>query len=305
MSKYIYIIYKTTNIINNMFYIGAHKQDLCFPVLFDGYLGSGSYLKRAIKKFGRENFIRETLFIYYTPEEAFVKEAEIVDVTFIKRKDTYNIQLGGSGDMVFNDIKRMRISKAMKGKTSSFKGHKHTKETKQLLSNINKTKVGELNNFFGHKHTEETKQTISKKAKERFSDETFRIKFQNSMKNRILIFSDEYRRKLSEKSKRMWREHPERMFSLTKWQEENGGAFTGHKHTEESKRKMSLKLSGKKNPVYGKTHTEEARKKISEKRKGNPIGKSEFVTCPHCGKQGFARGIKGKHFDKCKFKQNK
>jgi hypothetical protein len=72
-SKHIYIVYKTTNLVNGKFYIGVHKQDFFLPIIFDGYLGSGLMLKRAIKKYGEENFIRETLHIFYTAKEAYKK----------------------------------------------------------------------------------------------------------------------------------------------------------------------------------------------------------------------------------------
>jgi hypothetical protein len=49
------IIYKTTNTINNKIYIGKaiHNNPK--------YLGSGLLLNRAIKKYGREMFVREVI----------------------------------------------------------------------------------------------------------------------------------------------------------------------------------------------------------------------------------------------------
>ena len=46
-----FILYETTNLINNKKYIGVHKT----IDLNDGYLGSGIYLRNAIKKYGKEN----------------------------------------------------------------------------------------------------------------------------------------------------------------------------------------------------------------------------------------------------------
>lgn len=90
----VYIVYKTTNVINNKIYIGIHKQkDECF----DGYLGSGVVLSDAILKYGESNFVRETLFVFHTLDEARAKEKELVDKDFCKRLDTYNIAIGGTG----------------------------------------------------------------------------------------------------------------------------------------------------------------------------------------------------------------
>lgn len=91
-NKY-HIIYKTTNIINNKIYIGAHSTDN----VDDGYLGSGKLINESIKKYGVENFKKEILYFFKTPEEMFEKEKEIVTEEFINRSDVYNIVTGGFG----------------------------------------------------------------------------------------------------------------------------------------------------------------------------------------------------------------
>ena len=46
-------IYLTTNLINGKKYIGRRKSN---KFLGESYLGSGTHLKNAVKKYGRENF---------------------------------------------------------------------------------------------------------------------------------------------------------------------------------------------------------------------------------------------------------
>ena len=88
-----YTIYKTTNKLNNKVYIGMHKT----KNPYDGYMGSGKLFKRAVGKYGKENFVKEVLFIFDTAEEMFAKEKEIVNKLFIESNNTYNIMEGGRG----------------------------------------------------------------------------------------------------------------------------------------------------------------------------------------------------------------
>lgn len=88
-----HIVYQTTNTVNNMIYVGAHSTD----IIEDGYLGSGHRLTLAIEKYGVKSFTRSILHIFDTPEEMFLKEAEIVNIEFLKRPDVYNIVEGGFG----------------------------------------------------------------------------------------------------------------------------------------------------------------------------------------------------------------
>ena len=87
----LYTIYKTTNSLSGKIYIGTHKTEN----INDGYFGSGLHIKRALKKYGKRQFIKETLHIFQTPEEMFAKEKELVDETFVNRPDTYNKTVGG------------------------------------------------------------------------------------------------------------------------------------------------------------------------------------------------------------------
>jgi GIY-YIG catalytic domain len=88
-----YTIYKITNQIDGKIYIGSHKT----KDLNDSYMGSGKYLKHAIQKHGIENFTKDILFVFDTPEEMYAKEADIVNDDFLALENTYNLKTGGFG----------------------------------------------------------------------------------------------------------------------------------------------------------------------------------------------------------------
>ncbi|EQA7786724.1 GIY-YIG nuclease family protein [Acinetobacter baumannii] len=88
-----YYTYKITNTVNGHFYIGAHKTSR----LDDGYMGSGTVLKKAIKKYGIENFTKEILKFHPDQKSMYEHEKEIVDANLVLNKKSYNIKLGGQG----------------------------------------------------------------------------------------------------------------------------------------------------------------------------------------------------------------
>ena len=93
MNKIYNYFYKITNNINNHFYYGVH----CTDNLNDGYMGSGTRLKYAYKKYGMENFSKEILKFFDTVKEAYEYEAEVVNETLMLDPNCYNIKQGGQG----------------------------------------------------------------------------------------------------------------------------------------------------------------------------------------------------------------
>lgn len=84
-------IYLTTNLINGTKYIGQHKG------IFDSnYLGSGKLIRRAIKKYGSENF--NVLVLEYAPTKEKLNELEIDYIAKLKAsgESNYNLAKGGS-----------------------------------------------------------------------------------------------------------------------------------------------------------------------------------------------------------------
>lgn len=101
-----YIVYLTINKVNKKIYVGVHKT---INNKFDFYIGCGIYtnkpssykksktlLQRAVNKYGPDAFMRITLYEFDTEIEALKKEEEIVNAQFLKRKDVYNMTLGGN-----------------------------------------------------------------------------------------------------------------------------------------------------------------------------------------------------------------
>lgn len=125
------VIYETVNNINGKKYIGKDSKNN------PNYLGSGKYLKLAIKKYGRENFSKNILQYCSSLEELNQAEVEwIVQLNCKNSENYYNVI-----DTVtpcrkgkpLSNIHRQKISNSRKGK-------KHTTETKRKLSLIKKGK---------------------------------------------------------------------------------------------------------------------------------------------------------------------
>jgi len=191
-----YIIYKTTNIINRKIYIGVHATKN--PDVFDGYLGSGKILKQAIKKYGEENFHREILHVFNTPEEAFDEERRIVNKIFIERRDNYNIKIGGDGFAAgadhpmygkhLSEEHKKKLSESLSGDNNPNYGKPHSEEYKKKISENHFDCSAENNPMYGKHHTEETKKKMRKSHLSNKGE---------NHPNWGKLFSAEYRNKLS------------------------------------------------------------------------------------------------------------
>ena len=123
MNKF-YYLYKITNWINGKIYIGVHSTNN----LNDGYMGSGTAIKAAIKKYGIGYFTKEILEQFNSIEEMYIAEKIIVDEEFINDKMTYNCMTGGSGGWgKLSQETCSRISNSKLNKILSY-------ETKLLIS---------------------------------------------------------------------------------------------------------------------------------------------------------------------------
>lgn len=105
MEKTYNYVYQITNNVNNKIYVGVHKTNN----MDDGYMGSGTLLKRAYMKYGKSAFTKTILKHFSTYNEALLYEAEVVDEDFMRRTDTYNIRTGGISNAMFNEETKDKI----------------------------------------------------------------------------------------------------------------------------------------------------------------------------------------------------
>ena len=90
------IIYKTTNLINGKIYIGQSINN------DPKYLGSGVFLKNAIEKHGKENFLKEVIDVADSVDELNEKEIYWIEKYNSTDKNIgYNLCSGGKGFKIY------------------------------------------------------------------------------------------------------------------------------------------------------------------------------------------------------------
>lgn len=235
------VVYLTTNMINGKQYIGLDKKNN------PSYLGSGLMLKRAIKKYGRKNFVKEIL-----QECSSIQELKDAEKMWIRKFNAdlsvnfYNLSRGGemNGPTHHSEETKRKISERNLGKKMSYESRKKisianrgrirsmiTREKLRIanigktLSDTHKDKIS--NSLIGGVHSEETRK---------------RIRESNIGKNLGKFPSEETRKKLS-------------------------NAATGKKHTEETKQKIRLKNVGNRSRT-GMPHSVETKEKIRSSHLG-------------------------------------
>lgn len=243
MDRKNWYIYEIKNLINGKTYIGQKQCLYDKTPETDNYFGSGIYIKRAIKKYGINNFSK-TIIIFdsFTKEEIDEYERYYIALYRLAGKAEYNIADGGNGGNL-GILVNKKISEALKNNvklSNSIKGRKFSEEHKR---NLSKSKKGKK----GHAWSEEQKQ----KMRKRMSGEN------NPMYGKPI--SDEAKAKQS-KSMRA-RITPEFIENIRQ-------RNLGKRHNEETKQRLRLLNLGENNPMFGKHLSEEAKQKISKSVKG-------------------------------------
>lgn len=167
-----YTVYQTTNTVNGKIYIGVHKTEN--PN--DAYIGSGKILKQAVKLYGKSSFVKQVLFVFDDINDAYLKEAELVNEEFVKRDDTYNVVCGGS---VSTDRDPTKPRKVLRGKDHPNYGKRHTDEHRRNISN--KLRGRPRSREAIEKFSEKMKGRVSPMKGKRLTDEDKRKKSESAL----------------------------------------------------------------------------------------------------------------------------
>ena len=216
------IIYKTTNLINGKIYIGQSINN------DPKYLGSGVFLKNAIEKHGKENFLKEVIDVADSVGELNEKEIYWIEKYNSTDKNIgYNLCSGGKGlkiysnkseeekEEIFNflsnankkawnrkisnisddDLKNLKKLKS----EASKKGWQLTEEEyKERCKNISE---GLINNNFDY--SENTKKFWANLDDDRYDEIINKIRESN--KRYWANLSDDKKKEISESKKEYWK----------------------------------------------------------------------------------------------------
>ena len=167
--KYHYT-YKTTNLINERYYLGMHSTNR----LDDGYLGSGKRLYYELNKYGRDNFKFKILKHFKSREELVQAEIKLITEEDLSNPNCLNLKSGGSGGLVnklhLHKLKAgARAYMKEKWKDQEFKKHISEAVRLQRKKEINEGRYSSPNrgHWKGRKHKPESIQKMKESAKGR------------------------------------------------------------------------------------------------------------------------------------------
>lgn len=161
-----HFIYKTTNLLNDKFYIGMHSTSN----LKDGYLGSGKRLRYSIRKHGKENFKTEILEWLNDRAELAERENALVHTELLKDPLCMNLVVGGlGGNGGFRSVEQQRNRSIAGGRAfaNRLKTDPALLQRYRNMGSISMTQAhidGKIkyDTFTGKYHTDETKNKMRK-----------------------------------------------------------------------------------------------------------------------------------------------
>ena len=170
--KKYHFIYKTTNLKNGKFYVGMHSTHN----LNDGYMGSGTVLRRSIRRNGIENFKIEYLEFFDNRVDLISKERQLINEDLLKDPMCMNLQPGGGGGFCNEQHKWKYILAGSKAGTAAltekfknpeFKANWGSVRKQAWESNTAENKAKIMKPLLEYRGTKHTKETIEKMKQQR------------------------------------------------------------------------------------------------------------------------------------------
>lgn len=156
------------------------------------------------------------------------------------------------------------IPKTVSHRTNLSKSKIGTKMPESFVLNLKENMKGDKNPNYGNQWSQEMKDSLSKKKK--------------GVPNNV-VWTEEMRKELSDKTK---------------------GKYNG---TEETKKKISETLTGRKASEETKQKQSESQKTRFSENPHPSLGPQKTVECPYCSKIGGVSNMSRYHFDNCKEKK--
>lgn len=168
-----YIVYKTTNKINNKYYIGVHQTN----DIEDGYLGSGKVIRQAIKRYGYKAFYKDILAVYNNKNDMYAKEKELVNEKTLSDPLCYNL-LNGGRDTFKNSI--YNLNKAVTARHKKKYIYVSKRNITKCISPVEEKKYIENGWLRGNK-------TLSKRVKGHITSGAHRNKISKTLTGTLFV----------------------------------------------------------------------------------------------------------------------
>lgn len=242
-------VYQAKNLLNGKCYIGKTIGSLkgrTYGHIHDIKKGSNSYFHNAIRKYGLESFQWNVLYRSNNENDLLEMEKEFIKLSNTMAPNGYNISLGGKGSVGYHhsDEAKAKIRKAAQGK-------KHSKES---IDKMRKAKIGKVISLEakmkisqalkGRKLSEETKRKIGKAGIGRKPSEETRVKLHNAQLGNTKGLGRKHRHTEESKAKMSLAQKGKEISKETRAKISN--ALIGHKISEETKAKIGVSNKGKK-----------------------------------------------------------
>jgi group I intron endonuclease len=228
------IIYKITNNFNNKIYIGQDRNNN------PSYFGSGKKIQRAIKKYGKENFVKEIL-------------EECIDENHMNEREVYWISKYNSQD------RKIGYNISNGGKEGD----------RQIGQDIAKNGIY---NYWVEKYGQEEADIRKKQQIEKIVKHNKKNGTELTKKGRYGLWLEKYGKEEADRRHLQWR--------LKISQHQQYKLDNGWKHTDESREKISNAGKGRKLSEETKNKMRKPKpkgfsEKISKLKKGVPTGPSK------------------------------